>query len=539
MRPLRHEISYNRWQPRLLVLLLSVLTSSVLSFTQCTKADLSFFGLLDGVPDGYFPIGSKTDGKLIYCDKVEIDAVRWTNKSCRLQYKRSYLPDPQYFLPRLTKSLSCDTRFSRRLDRWVQTAGDITISRPSHNYSAWKQKKSVGRYIRFIAMLQYRLLAGSRNATVLINVDYEHQPNQLNFAWTDEVSSCRPPRFSGWSCAFEKFTTPKVWGHDDDGETRSFAGTDQVDILRIRETRKNSSVQFILFGKVVELYSRPSELVRNYSAAHIVSVNTPDKGWGGGVGPNRTRTFSTHSEFEAWMARGQSSTNSGPTLSLQARQGDSCEFVLEAEDPGLTRVWDRIPGAHRLRRKCFAPAVYMRAMRRLQRLYGIKTVLLSTDSQSMVDLALKEGADLHWVFLNISRQVFSYNSTGSDTFIEFRYDDANEQVLFSAVADLDLLKHGQVFLTTLSSTYSRLAFFAAAGHHAMVPPFISLDYPLSCESLDLCLGGRDRTAESIVIDPTGVSHHLDRHIHDWFADFPQAVARLWHTRGTSLYWAPS
>ena len=106
-------------------------------------------------------------------------------------------------------------------------------------------------------------------------------------------------------------------------------------------------------------------------------------------------------------------------------------------------------------------------------------------------------------------------------------------------ADLDLLKHEQVFLNTLSSTYSRLTFLAAAGHHATVPPFLSLDFPLSCESLDLCLVGRDKTAEENVIDPTGVSHHLDRHIHDWLSDIPQAMARLWHTRGHTLYWAPS
>ena len=69
-----------------------------------------------------------------------------------------------------------------------------------------------------------------------------------------------------------------------------------------------------------------------------------------------------------------------------------------------------------------------------------------------------------------------------------------------------------------------------------ISPFISLDYPLSCEHLDHCVGGRDKSVEDMIMDPCGAAHHIDRYIIDWFNFSAFARSRLIYN-STTLYWA--
>ena len=451
------------------------------------RSDLSFFELVDHVPDAELPFSSGQ----------------------RIQFKRSWLPVPKLFLARLeaVNLNGCDAQFSRRLAVWMQNPGgggdsnkrrnDVFL--PSNNYSVeanWK--RTIGSFLRFAATVQYRLLTGSPEDFVL-NIRYGGAPGQLEFPWAENVSSCTTAGgFAGWNCAFANFTTPIADDvANDDGP---FAETDRDEIFRIRKERVNSSAQIVLYGKTVELYARPSKLVEDFSAKHLVSINTPAC-WGGPT----TRRFSSYSEFEAFVAIGKKNCK-GATISMQVRQGDSCDVVIQPSEMRKRRklkdvdnFWEYSTAAGQRGRKCYAPAVYLTALLQLKALYKVRTVFLSTDSEAMVDL-LTSSQEFHVVYLDISRKVFDYNAS-SPVWIERRSSEANELVMFSAVADLNLLKHGQAFILTLSSAFSKLAFLIAAGFQASVPPFLSLDYPFSCEILDDCNeGGRDRPLEDILGD---------------------------------------
>ena len=64
------------------------------------------------------------------------------------------------------------------------------------------------------------------------------------------------------------------------------------------------------------------------------------------------------------------------------------------------------------------------------------------------------------------------------------------------------MKRGDIFIGAFSSHFSKLAFYAMAGHNFRIPAFVSLDYPLSCDTIDSCgdddISHRNQSVEDII-----------------------------------------
>jgi hypothetical protein len=107
-------------------------------------------------------------------------------------------------------------------------------------------------------------------------------------------------------------------------------------------------------------------------------------------------------------------------------------------------------------------------------------------------------SDFEWIFVNISRNVFDF----SNGWVDFYNSSAYELVAFSAVADLELMKRGDIFIGAFSSHFSKLAYYVMAGRQMRLPPFISLDVPLSCDTMDTCatkdIAKRDQSVLDII-----------------------------------------
>jgi hypothetical protein len=142
-----------------------------------------------------------------------------------------------------------------------------------------------------------------------------------------------------------------------------------------------------------------------------------------------------------------------------------------------------LQGGEAGKRPCFSLDVYMVKLRELQTLYGVKRVYLATDSEEML-MRIHSEPDFHWTYFNISRELFSRKHFHG--FIDFASSYFNEFVTFSTVADLALLRRGDIFLGGFASHFSKVAYYAMAGSQMRIPAFISLDFPLSCDTVDFC-----------------------------------------------------
>ena len=64
------------------------------------------------------------------------------------------------------------------------------------------------------------------------------------------------------------------------------------------------------------------------------------------------------------------------------------------------------------------------------------------------------------------------------------------------------MRRGDIFLGAFSSHFSKIAYYIMAGEKMFLPPFISLDYPLSCDTTDACSAEdiirRNLTIEQII-----------------------------------------
>jgi hypothetical protein len=125
----------------------------------------------------------------------------------------------------------------------------------------------------------------------------------------------------------------------------------------------------------------------------------------------------------------------------------------------------------------------MSKLYKLKELYGVKRVYLATDSQDMIYRTFVE-KDFNWIYINVTRDAFN-----SRTFVDnrMRHETSFREIaLFSAVADLELMRRGDIFLGAFSSHYSKLSYYLMSGSKMRAIPFISVDYTLACDQLDTC-----------------------------------------------------
>jgi hypothetical protein len=124
-------------------------------------------------------------------------------------------------------------------------------------------------------------------------------------------------------------------------------------------------------------------------------------------------------------------------ISLHARFGDACD------SPPRPRAHYRTNGAlwEGNRRPCFAHKAYLEAVRTLAAAYQAGIVLLATDSDAFLDVALKELPNYQVHYVNASRKDYDYGKG----WIENR-KDLNAHMVDTSLADLHLLSGGMLWL---------------------------------------------------------------------------------------------
>jgi hypothetical protein len=213
----------------------------------------------------------------------------------------------------------------------------------------------------------------------------------------------------------------------------------------------------ILYGHALTLMSAPSPAASDYMMEHVTELH-PEV-----------------SESE--------SSASALSVSMHVRQGDSCDFVLHDEDGdahgfGRTRCLNE---NQNFSRPCYSIDVYMKKLFLLRELYGVRRVYLATDSPDMLARARRE-TSFHWIFVDAPKDAL-HPGKG---WVDFHAAADSEVVTLSAVADLTLMQAGDIFLGAFTSHFSKLSFYLMVGQQMRIPPFISLDYPLSCDTVDKC-----------------------------------------------------
>ena len=441
--------------------------------------------------DGYMGVGLECS-----CPQLE----------CRIAHARMFLPNLTAYSKYYTNQEECDYDLGLQLTRdielkssFVREKGypldmsdqecalrveheDYNVHRIYHPCSV-----SIGKYLRFNSLFMYHRFAAtarSRNKLAidtLVDIEYPYE-----WKWARGIPACstKPPAlaldtqtaYQGWNCAFQDFSAA-VTGYTRDVKLHNTSRVVLQQLRILKRTRPNNAAQIPLYGKILEILATPSALVKQYMRKHLISVQR-------GRCAESARLHG--SESDSTGLHGRDSIKPPPSVSMHVRHGDSCDYISNIE---LSPENVDSHASRKYKRPCFAIEVYMARLRELQRRYAVRTVYLSTDSQQMIDYVLQltarnsnDNDDFEWIFMNISRDVFDF----SNGWVDFYNSSVNELVTFSAVADLEIIKQGDIFLGALSSHFSKLGFYIMAGHKMRLPPFVSLDLPLGCDTVDSC-----------------------------------------------------
>ena len=176
-----------------------------------------------------------------------------------------------------------------------------------------------------------------------------------------------------------------------------------------------------------------------------------------------------------------------PVAAIHVRRGDSCD--RERDEPGPFNsmfAWDAKKGRNERVgfRYCYTWRVYVEQLKQLQRLYGVRTVLLATDdADGVVTGRLAHEKDFNWVYLAYPRGQFKKRG-----WMEFR-KDLTDDVPFSLAAALEMLGSADVLVGNMGSHVTRMIYnkMVAAVGTSVMPPFISVDgYGLCCDFTEEC-----------------------------------------------------
>lgn len=304
-------------------------------------------------------------------------------------------------------------------------------------------------------------------------------------------------------------------------------GPNLIKLLRdIRFNRPNHISQFLLYGKILVMLSRPSDPAWNYLKNNLVFLSNGEYSE-----IDRKKTIKLMGDVRNggyFPTQYQSSTTTSTSttskriisVSMHVRQGDSCDYMVKYELPPQSKYLSSKSGE----RPCYHVDVYMKKLYYLQKIYGVNRVYLATDSHEMLQRIQSEKS-FQWIYLNTSREIFgssensnshfdsSSSSQSSSTnnfnqknkfynkkWIDFYSNTHNSVVTFSGVIDLFLMKFGDIFLGAFTSHYSKLSYYLMIGTKMKLLPFISLDYPLSCDTVNDCTHDEIKQINPSVLD---------------------------------------
>lgn len=395
---------------------------------------------------------------------------------CRLAYMRQYLPAVSD-VQRLQQLKQCRLALSRRLQAYVlnsskkgRTPGypidiDCVALENSIQYSVNERlphvcSRSIGKFLRFTSLhvyYQYALTLRSNptatepNEFTLHDVYYPPTWRPVKRVPACEFNSSKD---NGWNCVYRNiFELPVPSSSDEAIVPNGTVIAAFKQLVRSRQSDDNVA-QVLLYGLILSILSRPSGAVQAFMDSHLLRL--PRDG--------------------AADATGRISEIS---VSMHVRRGDSCDYNVLKEAQFYKTQYLNGPW---YARPCFSVDMYMDRLRALHDKYGVSKVYLATDSEEMIARTKLE-TGFEWVYLNFPRQIYAYQE---GWWVDYYGDDSLESVTLSAAADLNLLKQGDVFLGAFTSHFSKLVYYMMVGHQLTLPPFLSMDYPLGCETVDAC-----------------------------------------------------
>lgn len=409
-----------------------------------------------------------------------------TQHECRLAYARQYLPMSDA-LQLQHERKDCRTALARRLHSYVLThskkAGtrgypiDVDCSALQSSIESSISEKlphvctrSLGKFLRFSSIHIFNEYLSTLLKFPAFGNQFTLKDVYYSASWrpVQGVSSCNFSNSldNGWNCLFQSVAQlPPVLEEDKVAVSDQDLQEAFKQLIQSRHNEDNV-VQVLLYGLLLSIMSRPSKQVSDFTVKHLVHSDSGLK------------TFFDSSK--------DSAQTRGLSVSMHVRRGDACDYhILQEADYYKVRYLN----GPWYQRPCFSVDMYMDQLRKIHARYGITTVYLATDSEEMITRA-KQERGFQWVYLDFPRDVFSYQE---GWWVDFYNQDDFEDISLSAAADLNLLKQGDIFLGAFSSHFSKLIFYMMAGYQQVIPPFVSMDYCLGCETTDVC--SKDAIAE--------------------------------------------
>jgi len=272
----------------------------------------------------------------------------------------------------------------------------------------------------------------------------------------------------GWHCLWQRFPHQRRRGGGAAPPAESplaAAAAELYNSSRNGSADAASMVQYLVASAVSEVFMTPSEPLVAYMDQHLKAVcHVPGPYCGG-----------TAQEVAT------------PIAAAHVRHGDSCDrrrdepgpwnamFALDEKKGKLERVNYRW---------CYSWKVYRAALGEMQRLYGVRTVLLATDDHDgTVMREVEAEKELNFVLLDFPRGQFQKRG-----WMEFR-QDVDEHVPFSIAAAIELLSRADMLIGNMGSHVSRIVYdkMVGASLTSQLPPFISVDgYGLCCDFTEEC-----------------------------------------------------
>lgn len=176
-------------------------------------------------------------------------------------------------------------------------------------------------------------------------------------------------------------------------------------------------------------------------------------------------------------------------VSLHLRRADSCsnKQTYESQPSSLDS-----PSQPTTTRKCYTTSVYINALQRVQERFqknhnDVNTrlhVYLSSDhSESLIEEIQSNFPAVYrtitWHVLGYDRKTFAYKGT-----VEGHRHNNHNILGESALADLWLLSHGQVFIGHLGSRFGKIGYLLATARYNHFVPFFSVDGHAYCCDID-------------------------------------------------------
>jgi hypothetical protein len=175
-------------------------------------------------------------------------------------------------------------------------------------------------------------------------------------------------------------------------------------------------------------------------------------------------------------------------IAMHVRRGDACERWAEEGD------YDNVGG-----RPCWELEVYMQAARRMRKVYGVRSILLATDSHAVQHEARTKYPEFNWGFLQFDRKAVGGDEKQhqhppqelsmkpakklgqpNPRFIENMAQAGElklDVVTTSAIGDMELLSQGDMFIGGSTSMFARTIFVLMYGRLGVLPPFHFVDQP--------------------------------------------------------------